>query len=83
MEKTFKEVVEGLGNKSYSRVELRQKMMFNGKVQDVLIGLFAYDGMAGRIIPVDGDTYSMNMPCEQWKEYKSDKGLCLCVYTSE
>jgi len=80
--KTFKEVVEALGNKSYSRVELRYKMMFNGRIQDVLVGVFAYDSLAGRIIPVDGGTYSMDIQCEQWKEYK-DKGWCLCVYAVE
>lgn len=78
--KTFKEVVESLGNNSYSRVELRINIMVKDKKHDVFAGLFAYDADAGRIIPLDGDTYDVNMLCEQWSEFETDKGKCLCVY---
>lgn len=81
--KTFKEVVELLGNKSYNRVELRCNMNIRGNKRDVFVGVFAYDGEAKRIIPLDGDTYNMNMLCEQWSEFETDKGKCLCVYAQE
>ncbi len=81
--KTFKEIVELIGNKSYSRVELRCNMSIRGNIRDVFVGVFAYDGEAKRIIPLDGDSYSMDMLCEQWNEFETDKGKCLCVYAQD
>lgn len=81
--KTFKEVVSLLGNKSYNRVELRSRMEIRGSMRDVFVGVFAYDSDAGRIIPLDGDTYNVNMICESWHEFKTDKGNCLSVYVQD
>lgn len=81
--KTFKEVVKSLGNKSYPRVELRCVMTIRGLKRDVFIGIFAYDGDAGRIIPLDGDSYDINMLCEEWNEYENEKGRCLTVYVKD
>ena len=81
--KTFKEVVESLGNKSYPRVELRMDIKVRDKIEDICAGVFAYDADAGRIIPLDGDSYDINMLCDQWSEFETDEGTCLCVHSAD
>lgn len=77
--KTLKEVIDVLGNKSYQRLEIRRYVERNGEMCDALVGICAYDNV-GRLISLDGKTYTLDMICSQWKEFRIGKGTALCVY---
>ena len=77
--KTLKEVIDELGNKSYQSLEIRRHIEHNGEAYDALVGICAYDNI-GRLISLDGQPYTLDMNCSQWKEFKIGKGTALCVY---
>lgn len=80
------EIIEKLGNKNYNLIICRCKWTDNkGQEQDDFFGTCYYkDGM---LIPLDGDTYSLDDLYIEWeeffdekKEYTNKKGYVLTVW---
>lgn len=83
----LREIIQLLGNKDYPYVEFRCKWEDNGEKFDEFFGACAYT--VGSLVPLDGDTYSLDDLYAEWEEWVdieemvSDNGaLCLTVWES-
>lgn len=82
----LKEIINNLGNKNYNIIECRCKWIDdNGQEQDNLFGYCAY--IDGVLIPLDGDSYSLDDLYIEWEEVMDDEekytdngGLVLTVW---
>ena len=76
---TLKQIIKSLGNKNYARIEFKSKYRQNGKMFDTFFGACSYEN--GELIPLDGDTYSLEDRYDEYKEYKNKFGqICLTVW---
>jgi len=64
----LKEIIEKLGNKSYSYIEFRCKWQNGEELDDVFFGACSYDNKTGILTPLDGDSYSLNDLYIDWEE---------------
>ena len=75
------EIIERLGNKSYSYIECRIQWEQNGKKYDEFWGACAYNGKTKALMPLDMDSYSLEDLYEKWEEWQNGKGEdCLTVW---
>lgn len=75
----LKEIIEKLGNKNYDFIEFRCRWVDeNGEEQDDLFGACSYrDGV---LIPLDGDSYSLDDLYTEWEETFSNDKVILTVW---
>jgi hypothetical protein len=64
----LKEIIEKLGNKSYSFIEFRCEWVQDGEEFDEFFGACSYDNKTGILTPLDGDSYSLNDLYIDWEE---------------
>lgn len=65
----LKEIIKSLGNKSYPYIYERCKWIDEtGEEQDEYFGVCAYNAETEELIPLDGDSYSLNDLFESWEE---------------
>lgn len=77
----LKEIIEKLGNKSYSYIECRCKWVQDGEEFDEFFGACSYDNRTGILNPLDGDSYSLNDLYVEWEEELTKNGkLYLTVW---
>lgn len=80
-EKTFKEIIEKLENKSYPYIEIRVVYIHNGKENDEFYGICAYDSQTGIITSLDKDNYSTKDHFSKWEEWQNpDNETCLTLW---
>ena len=71
---SLKWIIEKLGNKNYDFIECRCKWIdANGCERDEYFGACSY--VDGSLIPLDGDSYSLDDLYIQWKESINKNGL--------
>ena len=69
----LKKIIEYLGNKNYYYIECRCKWIdFNGCEKDDFFGACSYKD--GTLIPLDGDSYSLDDLYVEWEEVMDDEG---------
>ena len=74
-------IIKNLGNKSYVRILWRCKWTDKGKDFDELFGICSYDSQTRKLMPLDGDIYSLEDMYVSWEEWKDEKGRdCLTVW---
>ena len=70
---TLKEIINNLGNKNYNFIECRCKWIDgDGQEQDDLFGYCVYRN--GVLVPLDGDSYSLDDLYIEWEEFMDDEG---------
>ncbi len=80
-EKTFEEIVEKLGNKSYPYIEIRVIFIHKGKENDELYGICAYDNKTKEMTPLDQNDYSIKDHFSKWEEWQNqDDETCLTLW---
>ena len=76
---SLKWIIEKLGNKNYDFIECRCKWIdANGCERDEYFGACSY--VDGSLIPLDGDSYSLDDLYVQWKESVNINGFVLTVW---
>ena len=76
---SLKWIIEKLGNKNYDFIECRCKWIdANGCERDEYFGACSY--VDGSLIPLDGDSYSLDDLYIQWKESINKNGFVLTVW---
>ena len=76
----LREIIAKLGNKTYSYIECRCKWSEGEDQFDTFIGSCSYDNKTNILIPLDGDSYSLNDLYVEWKEFVDDEQICLTVW---
>lgn len=84
----LKDIIEELGNKSYPLIECRLKWTDeNGNENDDFWGECAYDADKKELIPLDGDSYSLEDLYEEYEEWLDEEekiadggAICLTVW---
>ena len=76
------EIIRQLGNKSYKKIYQRCKWKDeSGKENDDFFGICSYNSATGKLIPLDGDIYTLNDLYESWEEGIDPEGdLTLTVW---
>jgi len=63
----LREIIEKLGNKNYTQIICRCKYEdYYGEMHDEFFGGCRYEN--GELIPLDGDSYSLDDLYEEWEE---------------
>ena len=71
----LKEIIKNLGNKNYDLIKCRCKWIdSNGQEQDDFFGSCSYKD--GILIPLDGDSYSLDDLYVEWEEVINNSGNC-------
>ena len=70
----LKTIIDKLGNKSYSYIEVRCRWEKNEYNYDEYIGSCSYDNKTKTLSPHDFDSYSLDDLYEEWEEWKDDNG---------
>jgi len=80
--KPLRKIIEELGNKSYSYIEMRCKWKDKDEEYDEFWGCCYYDNTLKKLFPLDGDSYSLDDLYDEWKEYDTDlyENPCLTVW---